>query len=85
MNVENGAEAALFPEKECIKEIFVAVYCLRNKYQQTPIPIVENVLYSSKLITPHGLRHSILQFAKDPKAFVKKALAPLPCEVPHSL
>jgi hypothetical protein len=26
MNVEIGAEAALFPEKEYIKEIFVAVY-----------------------------------------------------------
>ncbi len=27
MNVEIGAEAALFPEKEYIKGIFVAVYC----------------------------------------------------------
>ncbi len=26
MNVEIGAEAALFPEKEYIKEIFIAVY-----------------------------------------------------------
>jgi hypothetical protein len=26
MNVEIGAEAALFPEKEYIKEIFVAVW-----------------------------------------------------------
>jgi hypothetical protein len=26
MNVEIGAEAALFPEKEYIKRIFVAVY-----------------------------------------------------------
>jgi hypothetical protein len=26
MNVEIGAEAALFPEKENIREIFVAVY-----------------------------------------------------------
>jgi hypothetical protein len=25
MNVEIGTEAALFPEKECINEIFVAV------------------------------------------------------------
>jgi hypothetical protein len=33
MNVEIGAEAALFPEKEYIKGIFVAVCdaCLRNK------------------------------------------------------
>ncbi len=28
MNVEIGAEAALFPEKECINGIFVAVYKL---------------------------------------------------------
>jgi hypothetical protein len=28
MNVEIGAEAALFPEKEYIKGIFVAVYAL---------------------------------------------------------
>jgi hypothetical protein len=27
MNVEIGAEAALFPEKEYISGIFVAVYC----------------------------------------------------------
>ncbi len=27
MNVEIGAEAALFPEKEYINEIFVAVHC----------------------------------------------------------
>ncbi len=27
MNVEIGAEAAQFPEKECIKEIAVAVCC----------------------------------------------------------
>jgi hypothetical protein len=26
MNVENGTEAALFPEKEYIKGIFLAVY-----------------------------------------------------------
>jgi hypothetical protein len=26
MNVDNGAEAALFPEKEYVKGIFVAVY-----------------------------------------------------------
>jgi hypothetical protein len=26
MNVEIGAEASLFPEKECISGIFVAVY-----------------------------------------------------------
>jgi hypothetical protein len=31
MNVEIGAEAALFPEKEYIKEIFVAVwYVIRH-------------------------------------------------------
>jgi hypothetical protein len=30
MNVEIGAEAALFPEKEYISGIFVAVYCLFN-------------------------------------------------------
>ncbi len=28
MNVENGAEAALFPEKEYISRIFVAVHIL---------------------------------------------------------
>ncbi len=56
MNVEIGAETALFPEKECIKRIFVAVYCLRTIYQQTPILIVENVLYYSKLIISHDLR-----------------------------
>jgi hypothetical protein len=29
MNVEIGAEAALFPEKEYINGILVAVYCMR--------------------------------------------------------
>ncbi len=29
MNVEIGAEAALFPEKEYIKGIFVAVYIIK--------------------------------------------------------
>ncbi len=32
MNVEIGAEAALFPEKEYISEIFVAVYWPANLY-----------------------------------------------------
>jgi hypothetical protein len=31
MNVEVGAEAALFPEKEYIKGIFVAVWGLKQK------------------------------------------------------
>jgi hypothetical protein len=31
MNVEIGAEAALFPEKEYIKEIFVAVYLFQDR------------------------------------------------------
>jgi hypothetical protein len=30
MNVKIGAEAALFPEKEYIKGIFVAVHCLHT-------------------------------------------------------
>ena len=30
MNVEIGADAALFPEKEYISGIFVAVYCTPN-------------------------------------------------------
>jgi hypothetical protein len=32
MNVEVGAEAALFPEKEYINGIFVAVYCTVTSY-----------------------------------------------------
>jgi hypothetical protein len=31
MNVENGAEAALFPEKESIRRIFVAVWDQANR------------------------------------------------------
>jgi hypothetical protein len=30
MNVETGAEAALFPEKEYINGIFVAVYVMKD-------------------------------------------------------
>jgi hypothetical protein len=37
MNVEIGAEAALFPEKEYISGIFVAVYCI---YINTHVPRV---------------------------------------------
>jgi hypothetical protein len=56
MNVEIGAEAALFPEKEYIKEIFVAVYRARTlpyrpfsllsgrNYSQ---PIYDLLLYSN--------------------------------------
>jgi hypothetical protein len=35
MNVEIGAEAALFPEKECISGIFLAVWvqCWKAVYQ----------------------------------------------------
>jgi hypothetical protein len=35
MNVEIGAEAALFPEKEYIKGIFVAVWARTIKKSQT--------------------------------------------------
>jgi hypothetical protein len=34
MNVEIGAEAALFPEKEYISGIFVAVYTTRDPNKQ---------------------------------------------------
>ncbi len=33
MNVEIGAEAMLFPEKEYIKAIFVAVYWVQQLYK----------------------------------------------------
>jgi hypothetical protein len=36
MNVEIGAEAALFPEKEYIKGIFVAVYWLTGEAETFP-------------------------------------------------
>ncbi len=39
MNVEIGAEAALFPEKEYISGIFVAVYTSRDSYLDIDIPI----------------------------------------------
>jgi hypothetical protein len=40
MNVEIGAEAALFPEKEYISGIFVAVYALRQLILSIRIRIV---------------------------------------------
>ncbi len=36
MNVEIGAEAALFPEKEYISGIFIAVYTIRDPYSSRP-------------------------------------------------
>jgi hypothetical protein len=40
MHVEIGAEAVLFPEKEYIKGIFVAVHCPIHAFQ----PLIQNYL-----------------------------------------
>jgi hypothetical protein len=40
MNMEIGAEAALFPEKECINGIAVAVYCLSPHVYIFPCRII---------------------------------------------
>jgi hypothetical protein len=37
MNVEIGAEAVLFPEKEYISGIFIAVYTIHDPYSSRPI------------------------------------------------
>jgi hypothetical protein len=46
MNVEFGAEAALFPEKEYISGIFVAVYCKCVLHRI----VLEDALYTLYLI-----------------------------------
>jgi hypothetical protein len=61
MNVEIGAEAALFPEKEYINGIFVAVYCkwfiegqaFLRSYDTAPRPHDRKKAWSS-------INHSIL-------------------------
>jgi hypothetical protein len=43
MNVEIGAEAALFPEKEYIKGIFVAVYTVPTVHNSLGVKIPPDV------------------------------------------
>jgi hypothetical protein len=57
MNIEIGAEAALFPEKEYIKGIFVAVQIL-NLYICVPVKLANQRRYLSTLVnTTVNSRH----------------------------
>jgi hypothetical protein len=50
MNVEIGAEAALFPEKEYISRIFVAVYGIQYlPNDHSHLPVSELVLFAKEL------------------------------------
>jgi hypothetical protein len=64
MNVEIGAEAALFPEKEYIKGIFVAVY---EAHSWCPMAITNASLRRSRML-PYGAIRCC------PKAFTDDAL-----------
>jgi hypothetical protein len=48
MNVEIGAEAALFPEKEYISGIFVAVQDLQIKCFHSAMPNFDTVLLNKQ-------------------------------------
>jgi hypothetical protein len=50
MNVDIGAEATLFPEKEYISGIFVAVHCAQlagqwGQRNRNSVRLVKNILY----------------------------------------
>ncbi len=51
MNVEIGIEAVQFPEKECINEIFVAVYN-RQKYIASVVDSSYQRCQQYKTVTP---------------------------------
>ncbi len=62
MNVEIGAEAALFPEKEYISGISVAVHRMAGRYDN---PIPESIVSPSQglwIWLLEGLFHSWLQY-----------------------
>ena len=54
MNVEIGAEAALFPEKEYIKGIFVAVYWLTGEAETFPSNISKKGMSKPQSQFPHS-------------------------------
>ncbi len=69
MNVETGAEAALFPEKEYINGIFFAVHTSTDEKRKSLILTIKTFkklevkiyLHTSKT-TPHSLHNSVQHF-----------------------
>jgi hypothetical protein len=67
MNVEIGTETALFPEKEYISGIFLAVHCVQCSYINSIIPhiVVEGGPVSMGLRLATGLHFSLLDGHQD--------------------
>jgi hypothetical protein len=74
VNVEIGAEAALFPEKEYIKGIFVAVHLVEFFVESTSVAHVGPVVVTAPKRRLFGVAIGAALVRVDPKIFLNQIM-----------